>query len=81
MSKSFFMLISLINEKNKNNKYLVRQIRDFPAKPKENSKKIGVPYSETPINQTKTESYFGFFKGALPAAAGLLANSLSGTSQ
>ena len=78
MSKSFFMLISLINEKIK---HLVRQIRNFPLKPKENFKKIGVSYSETPIKQLKAESYFGFFKGALPAPAGLFANSLSGTSQ
>jgi hypothetical protein len=72
------MLISLINEKIK---HLVRQIRNFPLKPKENSKKIGVPYLETPIKWNKAESYFGFFKGALPAPAGLFANSLSGTSQ
>ena len=78
MSKSFFMLISLINEKIK---HLVWLIRNFPIKDKENIKKIGVPNLETPIKWNKSESYFGFFKGALPVPAGLFANSLSGTSQ
>jgi hypothetical protein len=47
------MLISLINEKIK---HLVGQIRNFPLKPKENFKKIGVPYLETPINKLRAES-------------------------
>ena len=50
-------------------------------KAKKSNKKSGVPNMGTPLKRIKTESYFGFFVVALPAPAGLFANSLSGTSQ